>query len=136
MHDDWKRWWKFAKEDQSMGQDNLETYPRGASYQLQQSGEKFLKAVLIAQNQDHALTHDLRTLLLQIDKNVNRSGKTMQAARLLTFVGGQSRYPSDYDEVTSEQAQALYQASLEIEAFAKMQIELITDMVEKSEGDL
>ncbi len=125
MEDEWQRWQRFAKEDQSMGFDNLELYPRGASYQLQQSAAKFLKAVLIAKGIEPVLTHDLRTVLTQIEPAIDRSSRTMKAARLLTFFGGQSRYPSDYSEVNFEQAKALYEANLEIEAYATRQLEKI-----------
>lgn len=95
----------------------IEEFPTNACYCFQQSGEKFLKAVLIERGIDPTRSHDLRTLLSQVDSSISGYDLTMDAARLLTLVGGRARYPDSYSEPTVEQAQAVAQAARVINAF-------------------
>jgi HEPN domain-containing protein len=67
---DVRRWIQYAKEDYEAALMILLAHPRNASFDFQQSAEKYLKAVLIAQGLEPDRTHDLVILLLCIDANL------------------------------------------------------------------
>ena len=119
---DWRRWITYAQNDLAAGMKLLEEFPTNACYCFQQSGEKFLKAMLIQRGIDPTRSHDVRTLLLLVDASIPSDSLEMEAARLLTFVGGRSRYPDSYSEPTVEQAQAVALAARAIEAFCLAQL--------------
>ena len=81
----------------------LEKRPRHASFQLQQSAEKLLKAALIARGQKPERTHDLVLLALTLDSTLLIDDCIFSGARLLTLVGTRSRYPDRFVELSIEE---------------------------------
>ena len=96
----------------------LEERPRYASFQLQQSAEKLLKAALIARGQKPERVHDLVLLALILDPTLLVDDRVVSAARLLTLVGSRSRYPDRIVEMGAEEDQALLEAARMVRDFA------------------
>ena len=96
----------------------LEKRPRHASFQLQQSAEKLLKAALIARGQKPERTHDLVLLALTLDSTLLVDDRVISGARLLTLVGTRSRYPDRFVELNAEEDQALLEAARMVRDFA------------------
>ncbi len=119
---DVQRWIQYAKEDYQAALLVLSSYPRNASFDLQQSAEKYLKAVLIALGREPDRTHDLVILLLAIDGNLTQSSRVVGAAQLLSFVGSRVRYPDQFEDISVEEAQALAEATSLLHAFAEDQL--------------
>lgn len=116
---DVQRWIQYAKEDYEAALLVLHSHPRNASFDFQQSAEKYLKAVLIARGQEPDRTHDLVVLLLAIDSNLTQNSKVVSAAQLLSFVGSRVRYPDRFEDIRVEEAQALAEAAKVLHEFAQ-----------------
>ncbi len=115
---DVKRWFQYAQEDFDAACMILERHPRNACFDFQQSAEKYLQAVLIAQELEPSRTHDLVVLLLEIDSTQQSNTKEVSAAQLLSFVGSRVRYPDRFDDVIQEEAEALREAAIVLQQFA------------------
>jgi len=96
----------------------LEGRPRYASFQLQQSAEKLLKAALIARGQKLERTHDLVLLALTLNSMLLVDDRVIKGARLLTLVGTRNRYPDRFVELNAEKGQALLEAARVVRDFA------------------
>ena len=116
---DWRRWVTFADDDFAVAVMLLPERPRHASFQLQQSAEKLLKAALIGRSQEPERTHDLVLLVLALDATLLIDNRVVSAARLLTLVGTRSRYPDRFDEMSAEEGQALLEAARAVRDFAQ-----------------
>lgn len=119
---DFKRWVRYAKEDYQAALLILERHPRNASFDLQQSAEKYLKAVLIARGLEPDRTHDLVILLLSIEPSLTQEVREVSAAQLLSFVGSRVRYPDRFDDIGVEEAQALAEAAQVLHSFAQQKL--------------
>jgi HEPN domain-containing protein len=119
---DWQRWAQFAEDDFTFALEILERRPRHASFQLQQSAEKYLKAAAMARGDDPERTHDLSLLLVTLDASLTVEDRVVNAAQLLTLVGARSRYPDRFVETSLEEAQALLEAARVVRAFALMHL--------------
>ena len=122
---DLRRWIQYAKEDYEAAMLILLSHPRNASFDFQQSAEKYLKAVLIAQGLEPNRTHDLVVLLLTLDANLTQSSRVVGAAQLLSFVGSRVRYPDRFEDIGVEEAQALAEATLVLHNFAQERLVLL-----------
>lgn len=122
---DVQRWVKYAKEDYEAAMLVMPSHPRNASFDLQQSAEKYLKAVLIAQGIEPDRTHDLVVLLLAIDVSLTQDSRVVCAAQLLSFVGSRVRYPDRFEDIRIEEAQALAEAATELREFAQNKLVLL-----------
>ncbi len=78
---DWQRWVAYAVEDFELAEEILKQRPRQASFQLQQSAEKYLKAALIAQSRDSSRTHDLVLLVIELDATLTVDNRVVAAAQ-------------------------------------------------------
>ena len=116
---DWRRWVAYAEDDFAVALMLLPDRPRHASFQLQQSAEKLLKATLIARRQEPERTHDLVLLVLALDATLLVDNRVVSAARLLTLGGTRSRYPDRFAEISAEEGQALLEAARVVRDFAQ-----------------
>ena len=115
---DWRRWVAYAEDDFAVALMLLDERPRHASFQLQQSAEKLLKAALIARGQEPERTHDLVLLALTLDSTLLVDDRVISGARLLTLVGTRNRYPDRFVELSAEEGQALLEAARVVRDFA------------------
>jgi HEPN domain-containing protein len=119
---DWQRWVEYATEDFELAEEILLQRPRQASFHLQQSAEKYLKAALIAQGSNSNRTHDLVMLALELDAALTADDHIIAATQLLTLIGARSRYPDNYSELLPEEASALLEAARVIREFARQHL--------------
>ena len=108
---DFTRWVRFAEEEFRAASKLLTDSPHTAVYLLQQSCEKYFKAVLLFQGIEPPLTHNLRDLLQMVSPQILQSSTEVQAARLINVVSIPARYPSELDDPTLEEAQAVQNAA-------------------------
>jgi|GEM_PF-2874148 len=106
-------WVEYAKGDFQYACMGVETYPRGAAYMFAQSGEKYLKAVLLHLGLMVPFTHDTLTLLGLIPQSPPKGTLEWSAAALIARVAMPTRYPGDVDQPTPEEARALERAARE-----------------------
>jgi HEPN domain-containing protein len=71
-------------------------------YHTQQCAEKSLKALLISYGKPFSKTHNIRTLLDQIQKEINIPDD-IQISAILTDYSVESRYPGDVEPVTKKE---------------------------------
>jgi HEPN domain-containing protein len=116
---DWRRWVAYAEDDFAVALMLLEERPRHASFQLQQSMEKLLKAALIARGQDPERSHDLVLLVVTLDSTLALDDRIVSAAQLLTLIGARSRYPDRFVEMSAQEGQALLEAARVVRDFAQ-----------------
>jgi HEPN domain-containing protein len=79
-------------------------------FDIQQSAEKAVKAVLISQGMPLPRTHNISHILDLLENNGILIPDEVQNARMLTGYAVEIRYPGDYEPLTEEE----YKASLEI----------------------
>jgi HEPN domain-containing protein len=116
MTDEVMAWVTYAEEDWQYGVQGLESFPRPASWSLQQAAEKYIKAVLLQQGKDPPRTHDLIFLLNLV--SVKYPQELHSAAAELNALGPTQRYPGDMPTITQDDV-----------ARAKVAAKLIRDWV-------
>lgn len=101
-----KRWLKYAQEDLNTAQ-NLsaqdDVVPRQACWFAQQSAEKALKAILIFLQIEFPFSHDLDVLRNLVPDDWDLKANHSDLASLTEWAV-ESRYPGDWPEATSEDA--------------------------------
>ena len=97
------------------------------TYLCQQSGEKYLKAIILFTGSIPMQTHDCLDLLALIDPELQPSDRVILAARLLNAVMTPSRYPDTWGAPTLEQAQSVLDAAGEIRSFARTKLNLVEE---------
>jgi HEPN domain-containing protein len=116
---DFKRWVRFAEEEFVVAGKLLSDSPHTAVYLLQQASEKYLKAVLLFQGIEPPLTHNLRDLLQLVSPQILETSLEVKAARLINVVSIPARYPSELDDPTLEEAQAVHNAASVLRVHAR-----------------
>ena len=99
-------WLRYARGDLALAQVSL---PEDSFYELlcfhaQQAVEKALKAVLIINNISYPKTHNIRTLLDLLPKEIVLP-TDVDAATSLTDYAVSGRYPDEVEEVNEEEYQ-------------------------------
>ena len=99
-------WLRYARGDLALAQVSL---PEDSFYELlcfhaQQAVEKAVKAVLIINNISYPKTHNIRTLLDLLPKEIVLPAD-VDAAAILTDYAVSGRYPDEVDEVNEEEYQ-------------------------------
>jgi len=77
-------------------------YYEDLCYQVQQAVEKALKGLLIFYGVEPEFTHNIELLLNELKKFTMIPQDVKQAMKL-TIYAVQTRYPSEYDEITKEE---------------------------------
>ena len=99
-------WLRYARGDLALAQVPL---PENSFYEMlcfhaQQAVEKAVKAVLIVNNISYPKTHNIRTLLDLLPKEIVLPAD-VDAAASLTDYAVSGRYPDEVDEVNEEEYQ-------------------------------
>ena len=99
-------WLRYARGDLALAQVSL---PEDSFYEMlcfhaQQAVEKAVKAVLIINNISYPKTHNIRTLLDLLPKEIVLPAD-VDAAAILTDYAVSGRYPDEVDEVNEEEYQ-------------------------------
>jgi HEPN domain-containing protein len=118
MNPEWQSWLAFADTDFRRAQGDIDEFPRGACFDFQQASEKYLKAVLLKRGLESPPIHNLRDLLMQIDRSLLSHSREIQAARLLNLAISRGCYPSETDEPSPEEATAMGEAAIVLRQFA------------------
>lgn len=90
-------WIDYAENDWAVSKIILEkgfTYGLQIGYALQQSAEKFLKALLVKEGIEHPKTHNIEVLIQMVSELYPNVPNDSQAATLLTHLSVRHRYPS------------------------------------------
>lgn len=82
-----------------------EDYLFGTAFHAQQAAEKYLKAFLVWHQIEFPKTHDIGKLIALAAEVVPDLPTTLEEAKTLTPFGVDFRYPGDYPEVTSKDAE-------------------------------
>ena len=106
-------WLRYARGDLALAQVSL---PEDSFYELlcfhaQQAVEKALKAVLIINNISYPKTHNIRTLLDLLPKEIVLPAD-VDAAAILTDYAVSGRYPDEVEEVSEEEYQEAVRLAL------------------------
>lgn len=122
---DAQTWLRYAQEDLEAAAQAAEGKgfaPRVACYWAQQAAERAFKAVLVAQETDALVTHDLRVLrdLVSSGRAVTRADVELGALSLWNIRG---RYPGDWGEATKADAKAAVAAARAIVQAAEDDVE-------------
>ncbi len=123
---DYTRWVRFAEEEFIAAGTLMTDSPHTAVYLLQQASEKYLKAVLLFQGTDPPLSHNLRELVQMVSPQVLSNSPEIKAARLINAVSIPARYPSELDDPTIEEAQAVQNAATVLRFHARVLLGLET----------
>ncbi len=123
---DYTRWVRFAEEEFVAAGTLMKDSPHTAVYLLQQSSEKYLKAVLFFQGIDPPLSHNLRELVQMVSPQILSSSPEIKAARLINAVSIPARYPSELDDPTIEEAEAVQNAATVLRLHARVLLGLET----------
>jgi HEPN domain-containing protein len=123
---DYTRWVRFAEEEFIAAGTLITDSPHTAVYLLQQSSEKYLKAVLLSQGIDPPLSHNLRELVQMVSPRIQSGSPEIKAARLINAVSIPARYPSELDDPTIEEAKAVQNAATVLRLHARVLLGLET----------
>ncbi len=123
---DYTRWVRFAEEEYMAAGTVITDSPHTAVYLLQQSSEKYLKAVLLFQGIEPPLSHNLRELVQVVSPQILSSSPEIKAARLINAVSIPARYPSELDDPTPEEAEAVKNAATVLRRHARVLLGLET----------
>lgn len=94
-----------------------------ACFHAQQAAEKAIKAVLVNQQIEFPLTHDIEELLEIAGVGGVRLPKTVQEAALLTPYAVEFRYPGSWVEITAADLRQALQTAADVVAWAQTLIE-------------
>ncbi len=113
-------WLRYARGDLALAQVSL---PEDSFYELlcfhaQQAVEKALKAVLIINNISYPKTHNIRTLLDLLPKEIVLPAD-VDAAAILTDYAVSGRYPDEVEEVSEEEYQEAVRLALVVVQWAE-----------------
>jgi HEPN domain-containing protein len=119
-----KRWLDKAEEDLGVAAHLLSTntpYLGATAFHAQQAAEKFLKAALVYYQVEFPKTHDL-VELLDLIAQVNRAlADSLQNVTTLNACSVEVRYPSDFPELTLQEARDAVKRAEEVgEAVRKL----------------
>ena len=113
IRDEFVRQWLLKAEEDFSAAKSLITY--GASFistvcfHSQQAAEKYLKAFLTYHQVEFPKTHDIDELLDMIAPIDSKLSKSLRDVIMLTNYGVDVRYPGDFPNVTSGDAQQAIQ---------------------------
>lgn len=113
IRDEFVRQWLLKAEEDFNAAKSLITY--GASFlstvcfHSQQAAEKYLKAFLIYHQVEFPKTHDIDELLDLIAPTDSKLSESLRDVIVLTNYGVDARYPGDFPNVTSNDAQQAIQ---------------------------
>jgi HEPN domain-containing protein len=100
-------WIEKAEHDWRAAVHSLELAEEGLTdivcYHCQQTAEKYLKALLIAADQEFPKTHDLRLLLDKVEKRYDLGIGAEQVIPLNRYLV-ECRYPGDWEPITVQEA--------------------------------
>ncbi len=116
---DWRAWQTRAEQHFRRASRDLEQFPAQASGELHFAAELYLKAVLLYNKKIPNRSHILEDLLKEIDAALQPTTLQYAAADVLTRIGFQERYPSGFDDVSSDEAIAMHKAASVIRAYAR-----------------
>ncbi|MGO8989758.1 MAG: HEPN domain-containing protein [bacterium] len=80
-------------------------FAEGVAFHSQQTAEKYLKALLVWHQIEFQKTHDIEALLKLVGKVDDRLPKILQDTAILTPYGVDYRYPGEYPEVSTSDAE-------------------------------
>ncbi|RJQ30785.1 HEPN domain-containing protein [Candidatus Parcubacteria bacterium] len=117
-------WIKKAEEDEFAGEIILKdgNFFTPACFHFQQAAEKLLKSLLIFHDIEFSKTHDLlelETLLLEIEPDIKDCEEELI---LLNRYSVEVRYPGDYPEIFSKEANEALKAARKIKDFVLKKI--------------
>jgi HEPN domain-containing protein len=121
-----KNW--LARADEDMGTIRLLLKEKDASlnpicFHAQQAGEKYLKGFLACHDMHVRKIHDLEVLMKDCE-NVDKSFVELTPqAKILNKFYTEARYPDDYVEFSTQDAQDGYKAAKEIRDFVMTKIQ-------------
>ena len=113
-------WAEYAEDDWDVAKALLKKKKpatTGCCYHSQQSAEKYLKAMLVAQKVNFPKTHDLPTLNMICNNNNILTGFTTEALTILTDHAVTARYPGDMP--TIEDARESLEIEKTVRKFAR-----------------
>jgi len=120
-------WLKIAKSNLKAGKIDLtliddEIRYEEVCYNLQQSVEKSLKALLVSKNIKFPRTHDISDLLKLLTKSNIEVPENILDASILTYYAVQARYPDDYHETTKKEYKEFIEIAENVYSWVEGQI--------------
>lgn len=94
---DFLEWIDYAEEDWNSAHVLLITSIRNATWLFQQSVEKYLKAILLKNDQKPPRTHDIQQFLELNDPTLDFDSDEAQTVRLIDFIAPKIRYPDGFN---------------------------------------
>lgn len=125
---DVQEWLKIARSNLKAGKIDLKSFDEEIRYEegcynLQQSVEKALKALLLHKNIKFPKTHDISDLLKLLIKSQVEIPECVLNSSVLTFYAIQARYPDNYHETTKEDYHQAIQLADDVYNWVVNQIE-------------
>ena len=124
------RWLRYAREDLAAAkspEDETTLAARHRCMLAQQAAEKALKAALILLDIDPPRTHNLQLLVDLLPKDWSVSSVSVDFARLSVWIV-ESRYPGDWPEATSADADTAVAGAASI-------VEAVASKIERSSAE-
>ncbi|RJP20562.1 MAG: HEPN domain-containing protein [Candidatus Abyssobacteria bacterium SURF_5] len=103
-----EEWMDHAESDLKLARlaaDDCSIRREQVCFHAQQSAEKAIKAVLLSENIEFPLTHDLEELLEIAESNGIELPEVVREAGSLTPYAVATRYPGNWSEITQEDMQ-------------------------------
>ena len=124
-----RRWMRWASEDLALARHsaaNAELVPRGACMWSHQTGEKAIKALLVAYDIDPPKQHDLHRLTLRLPASAQSLFADVDLASLSRWaIDG--RYPDDFEEATGAQATEALECARQVLAVAASHLDRLLE---------
>lgn len=117
---DAQRWMRYSREELTLANviaSDANSPARLACWHSQQAAEKALKAIMIISGIAFPRTHNLVALRALLPTALSEKMDIHELAELTQW-GTESRYPSDWDEPSAEQAAAMIDAAEGVVAVA------------------
>jgi HEPN domain-containing protein len=121
-------WLQRARSDLRLAETALNTpgvVPEDACFHAQQTAEKSLKALLIAQGTPFPRTHVLETLLDLLKAAGVEAPTDVDEAFVLTQYAVETRYPGDWEPVGLEEARLAIQKAEQVLEWIEARIEAL-----------
>lgn len=112
-----RNWLAMAEEDFRVAEhlySEKTPYLRAIGFHAQQAAEKFLKAYLVYHQIEFPKTHDLGELLDLLGSADAPLAKHLHDIIILNPYGVETRYPSDFPEMTPEETEAAVKLAGEV----------------------
>ncbi|HWG84361.1 MAG TPA: HEPN domain-containing protein [Deinococcales bacterium] len=119
-----REWVQYAEEDWLLALRGLEDLRSSAVHLLHQASEKYLKAVLLQEEDTLVRTHDLGVLVNALPGEGDDRPELVEAAILMNAALEASRYPRGASVPDDQETAAILEAARTLRSFARSRLGL------------